>query len=110
MPDVKLPDVQIGNVTLRAGQMFSMKQYLDAKTGGYEKFGKGLDGPEQGLRIRATYNGSDKSFQLEDRDYEELMKCINGVGMAPEVAMHSMPFALAVKNAETVKINKGKKK
>ena len=120
IPDVNIPeagklDVDKGE---REGLPFSMIKFLNICLNGHEKFGKGLDGVSQGLKIKNTYeNPKNKGFfQLEEPEYAELKKAVEGAALTPILAMGCKIYYEAINDAvdvevtQTVESGKGKKK
>jgi len=114
-----IPEITIRDVPLTTGGSkdlpFDMIKFLNTCMNQHEKFGKGLAGVSQGLKIKNSFEKAKTSFQLEDAEYEELKRAVNNAGLSPQIAMACQPFYQAIEDALDVEIPKtaaktGKKK
>ena len=112
MPPVMIPDGKMNRQTgEREDLRFTMKEWLDTVVHAHEKFGKGLEGVEQGLRIKNAYGDAKKDFQLENADFKELENAMASSTLNPLVAIACHIYYRAVDEAVDVEIPKtGSKK
>ena len=103
-----LPGIVVRNVELPGGIKrdldFTMKRWLDTIVHGHQRFGKGLEGVEQGLRIKNAYADAKKEFQLENADFKELEDAVENSGLNPQIAIACHLYYKAVDEAVDVEV------
>ena len=98
IPEITVRDAQMLNGETKDLPM-AMARFLNTCLNSHEKFGKGLAGVSQGLKIKTAFENAKTSFQLEDADYDELKVAVNGARLQPQIAMSCKPFYEAIENA-----------
>ena len=98
-PDVVINDVPIRGTAETTDIDFTMVKFLNTCINSCEKFGKGLEGVSQGLKIKNAFESGKESFILEDAEYHALKKAINDCTINPIIAMGCKIYYEAVENA-----------
>jgi len=108
MPDVVVPEGGRMNVNTgdREDLPMTMVKFLNLCMNTHDKFGKGLEGVSQGLKIKNAYEKAKGHLLLEDPDYSEFKKAINGASLQPVLAMACKIYYDAIEEAVDVEVTK----
>jgi len=79
----------------------TMVRFLTDAMNNHAHFGKGFAGVTQGLKIKGVIDSAKDEIALEDVDYTELRKAVDGTAFHPVIAMACKMYYDAVEKPIT---------